>query len=279
LAIRTINRREKATIKTRINMKSFRTVTSISLFSLSLMNAPVWANDSALTSTTEASVQTEATASVETSAAATVQTQAEAAAKAAAEASAAASGSATAESSGSTTVNSDLNVKPEVQVDVTAKTEAEGSASTGEANGDGKIGMGVDSEITSGIDIQSGLDLGTALKLTLGGDKPQRPERPSLGAELSAEVRAMIEKVSAQKETLLTAQAELLVQMRSAAAAQREQLRENIKTQRQAWLEARHSLVIDTKARLAEIRAEFKNSTEVEAVITAAKEDARNRRD
>jgi hypothetical protein len=242
------------------NMKSIK-VTSISVVSFFLMNASLRADDAALASSLQ--TQTEAKAALDASAAA----QAEAAAKAAAEAAAKAAASA----------NASAEVKADAQASGSSSGEASG-AGFGEVNSDGKIGLGVVSNLESATEITTGADLGAALKVVMGDEKPQRPDHSTLGAELSAEVRAMIDTLNAQRDTLLAARAQLLVQMRTSATTQREQLRDSVKTQRETWLDARQSLLVDTKARLAEIRAEFKNSTDVEAVITAAKEEGRHRR-
>ncbi len=111
------------------------------------------------------------------------------------------------------------------------------------------------------------------------GDKPA-PQKPAttLGSQLSAEVKAMVEKRREERKTYLSAKQEIIVQMRKASADKRAELRDQLRGKREAWVDARMKLLQETKVRMGEIRAEFKNQADVQGVIDAAKERASHRR-
>lgn len=258
-------------------MKVDKIFTSLSVLGFSLIAGPLWADDAVVTASGEAAAQTktEASATSQSDLTSSVQSKTDAAVNLATSATTSAATTADAAAKTQTETSASGSASSGVAVNLGGSTSVSGSvggsaSASGAATANGSTQSDVKSDLKS--------DLTGFLGITIGGNKPERPERPTLGAELSAEVKAMIEKISVEKQALLNVQADLLLQARGSAAAQRDQIRESIKEQREAWLQTRQMLALETKLRLAELRAEFKNKIEMETIVNAAKDDAKSRR-
>jgi vacuolar-type H+-ATPase subunit H len=104
---------------------------------------------------------------------------------------------------------------------------------------------------------------------SLGGPKTNRPELPESMSEVMRERLLQFEQ---KREAYLAQQLELLHQLHKASDSDRAQLREQLREQRQAWLEEAKKIREQARARVQEMKRELVNHSEV---IEAAREQVR----
>jgi exonuclease VII large subunit len=85
------------------------------------------------------------------------------------------------------------------------------------------------------------------------------PERPALPADL----KALIEKFNAARETYLTDQKALFEQLRTAAEADRAAIREKIQANREEFLTATKTLREDIRTQMQNLRDQLPTRKEV----------------
>lgn len=96
--------------------------------------------------------------------------------------------------------------------------------------------------------------------------------RTDLPTSMPQVIRDRLLEFEQRREQYLAQQLELVHQLHKASDAERAQLREQLREQRQAWLEEAKKIREQARARLQEIKKELSNHGEV---IEAAREQAR----
>jgi vacuolar-type H+-ATPase subunit H len=96
--------------------------------------------------------------------------------------------------------------------------------------------------------------------------------RPGLPESMPQVIRDRLLEFEQRREQYLAQQLELVHQLHKVSDAERAQLREQLREQRQAWLEEAKKIREQARARLQEMKKELSNHGEV---IEAAREQAR----
>lgn len=112
--------------------------------------------------------------------------------------------------------------------------------------------------------------LGTkAQQGSLAGGPAERPELPET---MPQAVKDRLRQFESKREQYLAQQLELMHRLNKVSDADRAQLREQLKEQRQAWLEEAKKIREQARARLQEMKRELSNHGEV---LEAAREQVR----
>lgn len=104
---------------------------------------------------------------------------------------------------------------------------------------------------------------------SLSGPKANRPELPE---SMSQVIRERLLQFEEKREEYLAQQLELMHRLHRASDSDRAQLREQLREQRQAWLEEAKKIREQARARVQEMKRELVNHSEV---IEAAREQVR----
>ena len=92
---------------------------------------------------------------------------------------------------------------------------------------------------------------------------------------LPDDVKALIQKFDSERDTFLKAQEDLRKQMKDASKDKRDDLREQLRTNREKWLEEQKQLREDIRDRLKELTDKLPSHRDA---IDDAKEGAKNHR-
>ena len=107
--------------------------------------------------------------------------------------------------------------------------------------------------------------------------RPLPPERPAPGTivrpvldrpALPAEVAALIAEFEKQRDAYLQAQRDLLKQLKGATDEERARIREQLKAQREAWLEQTKAIREDIRKKMEELRDKLPNRKDIKDNLT-----------
>lgn len=87
--------------------------------------------------------------------------------------------------------------------------------------------------------------------------EPAKPEHPEVPANVSPEVKALIDQFKAAREKYLADQSALREKLKGATEAQRQTIRDQLKTNREAFNEQNKALREQIRERVKEVRAQL----------------------
>ena len=99
--------------------------------------------------------------------------------------------------------------------------------------------------------------------------EPVKPEHPEVPANVSPEVKALIDQFKAAREKFLADQSALKAKLKGATEAERQTIRDQLQTNRQAFNEQNKALREQIRERIKEVRAQLHDSRQVDAAGNA----------